>query len=82
VLKSHGTSFSALLWTSRLACAQEWLGAEGMGHLPIAQIAYMAGFKSPAHFSRAFKAATGRTPGAFRESAPAKADAGFVQFPR
>lgn len=66
LLKTHGTSFSKLLWTSRLACAQTWLRAENMKHLSIGQISYMAGFKSAAHFSRMFRCATNATPRSFR----------------
>ena len=68
VLKSHGASFSKILWSSRLDQARSWLSAEGMGHLSIQQVAYMAGFKSPAHFSRLFKSATGLSPGDFRQA--------------
>jgi AraC-like DNA-binding protein len=67
VLKRHGTSFSDMLWTSRLDRARAWLRAEALADLPVSQIGYMAGFKSPAHFSRAFKTATGLTPGRFRQ---------------
>ena len=55
ILKKNGTSFSDVLWTSRLARARDWLAADNMKHHSISQISYMAGFKSPAHFSRAFK---------------------------
>lgn len=76
ILKSHGTSFSDILWSTRLARAQDWLVADSMKHRSISQISYMAGFKSPAHFSRAFKNATDSTPRAFREKsvAPIAAD--------
>ena len=67
VLKQHGTSFSDILWTNRLARARDWLAADNMKHHSISQISYMAGFKSPAHFSRAFKSATDLTPKAFRD---------------
>ena len=67
ILKQHGTSFSDLLWTSRLARARDWLAADNMRRHSISRIAYMAGFKSPAHFSRAFRHATNLTPSAFRE---------------
>jgi AraC-like DNA-binding protein len=68
ILKTHGTSFSQMMWKSRLACAQTWLGEENMRHLSIRQIAYMAGFKSPAHFSRMFRCATLATPRNFRRA--------------
>jgi AraC-like DNA-binding protein len=66
ILKSHNTSFSDVLWTGRLDRARNWLAAENMRHLSISQISYMAGFKSPAHFSRMFKSATSTTPRDFR----------------
>lgn len=66
ILKTRGTSFSELLWSSRLALARKWLAAEGLREVPIAQIAFMAGFKSAAHFSRAFKEANRMTPGDYR----------------
>jgi AraC-like DNA-binding protein len=67
ILKAHGTSFSELVWISRLERAQAWLVAENMRHLSISQISYMAGFKNPAHFSRMFKGATKLSPRDFRE---------------
>ncbi len=67
ILKVRGTSFSGLLWQSRLALARKWLAADGMRDVPIAQIAFMAGYKSAAHFSRAFRQASGMTPGDYRE---------------
>jgi AraC-like DNA-binding protein len=69
VLNEHDTSFSELLWSSRLECTKQWLSSAGMRSLSIAEIAYKAGFKSPAHFSRMFKRATSRTPRDFREAA-------------
>ncbi len=66
ILKSHDTSFSDILWASRLERAQAWLVADSMSHLSISEISYMAGFKSPAHFSRMFKSTTRMTPRDFR----------------
>jgi AraC-like DNA-binding protein len=67
-LKAHDTSFSDILWNSRVERTKTWLAADDMRHVSIAKIAYMAGFKSPAHFSRMFKRATSKTPRDFRES--------------
>jgi AraC family transcriptional regulator, positive regulator of tynA and feaB len=66
VLKSHGTSFSEMLWSRRLEKTQHWLRAAEMQHRSITEISYMAGFKSSAHFSRMFKRKFRTTPGAFR----------------
>lgn len=68
ILKSHQTSFSDILWNSRVERTKFWLTADDMRTVPIAKIAYMAGFKSPAHFSRMFKRATRQTPRDYRES--------------
>jgi AraC family transcriptional activator of tynA and feaB len=68
ILRSHQTHFSELLLKSRLEHTKIWLAAEKMRHVSVAQIAYMAGFKSPAHFSRAFKCMMGMPPRDFRES--------------
>lgn len=68
ILRSHETTFSDVLWSSRLERTKTWLLANDMQHVPIGKIAYMAGFKSPAHFSRMFKRATSKTPRDFRES--------------
>ncbi|RYH12976.1 MAG: AraC family transcriptional regulator [Alphaproteobacteria bacterium] len=70
ILKARGTSFSRLVWSSRLALTRKWLAADNMRHVPISQIAFLAGYKSPAHFSRAFRQATGTTPGDFRQRSP------------
>lgn len=67
ILKSHGTRFSEVLWKSRLERTKSWLESDDMRHVPIAKIAYMAGFKSAAHFSRMFKRMTSVSPGEFRE---------------
>jgi len=67
ILKMRGTSFSDLLWHSWLALTRKWLATASMRHVPIGQIAFMAGYKSAAHFSRAFRQATGMPPGDFRE---------------
>ncbi len=68
ILKSHETRFSEVLWTSRLERTKAWLKSGSMRHVPITKIAYMAGFKSAAHFSRMFKRVMSVTPGEYRES--------------
>lgn len=66
VLKAKNTSFSHLLWSQRLPRARDWLASEPLRDYPIHEIAYMAGFKSAAHFSRMFKSAYGVTPKEYR----------------
>jgi len=62
VLKANNTSFSHLVWSQRLPMAREWLTSEAMRDYPIHEIAFSAGFKSAAHFSRMFKATYGCSP--------------------
>lgn len=69
VLKANNTSFSALLWSQRLPKAREWLGSLSLIDYPIQEIAFMAGFKSSAHFSRMFKAHYNQTPKDYRNAA-------------
>lgn len=68
ILKAHDTRFSEVLWKSRLERTKAWLKSDGMRHVSITKIAYMAGFKSAAHFSRMFKQVMSVTPGEFRQS--------------
>lgn len=67
VLKKNDLSFSSLVWEGRMAAAEEWLADEKMQHNSISSIAYLAGFKSSAHFSRTFKARHGIAPRDFRQ---------------
>ena len=66
VLKANNSSFSTLLWSQRLPKARDWLAASALSDYPIQEIAFMAGFKSPAHFSRMFKATYGCSPKEYR----------------
>lgn len=66
IFKLRDTSFSEVLWHRRLEKTKTWLTSKNMNHLPIAKIAFMAGFKSAAHFSRMFKSAMKMTPLEFR----------------
>ena len=66
VLKANNTSFSQLLWSQRLPKAREWLISESFQNYPIHEIAFMAGFKSAAHFSRMFKSFYGCSPKEYR----------------
>jgi AraC-like DNA-binding protein len=75
ILKAHDIRFSEVLWKSRLEHTKVWLKSDNMRHVSITKIAYMAGFKSAAHFSRMFKQVMSVTPGEFRQAAPALAGA-------
>jgi AraC family transcriptional regulator, positive regulator of tynA and feaB len=80
LLKAGDTSFSELLWSRRLAKATEWLVSEAMRHRMIQEIAFMAGFKSAAHFSRMFRAERGCSPKEFRAAhLPGAADGPLPQ---
>jgi len=68
LLKLKGTSFSDLLWEERLNQTGRWLLALDTRHYTIAEIAYMNGFKTAAHFSRLFKNYWGCSPREFRQS--------------
>lgn len=67
LMQLHDTSFSEVLWKSRIERAKNWLLADNMRHVSVARIAYMAGFKSPATFSRMFKRATKLAPRDYRD---------------
>lgn len=69
VLKANNTSFSSLLWNYRLPNARDWLAVAELQNYRIHEIAFMAGFKSAAHFSRMFKAHYGCSPREFRRQA-------------
>lgn len=72
LLAGHGTSFSDLLWRSRLARAHDLICAPATANLSIQEIAHMCGFKSGSHFSRRFKAAYGSSPREFRNRSASK----------
>ena len=58
--------FSAFLNAYRVADAKQVLADPRQSDVPILTIAMDVGFQSIGPFNRAFKAATGRTPGEFR----------------
>lgn len=69
LLKSRATTFSDMLWHTRLPKAQAWLeSAEAQG-LSIGQIAFMSGFKCASHFSRKFRQTYHCSPREFRARA-------------
>jgi AraC family transcriptional regulator, positive regulator of tynA and feaB len=66
LLKANNTSFSDLLWKSRLPRARDWLVSPATRDRHINEIAFMSGFKSAAHFCRMFKATYGCSPREYR----------------
>ncbi|MES0872444.1 helix-turn-helix transcriptional regulator [Sinimarinibacterium thermocellulolyticum] len=71
LLRQHGTPFSELVWSKRLAAARQWLSTARAGEASISEIAYRVGFKSPAHFSRMFKRAFNISPRQYRTNGAA-----------
>ena len=69
LLKEHGTSYSRLVWEKRLKTASQWLRAPKPDKMLVAEVAFRAGFKSAAHFSRMFKRIYNMSPLEFRASA-------------
>lgn len=61
----HGVSIGGYIRTLRIEWAAERLAS---GTDPIALIALQAGFADQAHLTRAFKRATGKTPGSWRRA--------------
>jgi AraC-like DNA-binding protein len=59
-------SFGTYLINQRLNAATRMLRHPGSAHLPLATIALEAGFADPSHFTRAFRALHGMTPGDWR----------------
>jgi AraC family transcriptional activator of tynA and feaB len=68
LLKSHGASFSTLVWAERLKIAGRLLCSSTSNDLSISKVAYGMGFKSLAHFSRKFKAAFNVSPSEYRST--------------
>jgi len=63
-LRQSGTSFSRILQEARFDLARTLLGDEAM---KVIDVAMMAGYESPQHFSRAFRRFTGITPSQYRD---------------
>lgn len=62
LLRREHTSFATYLWSTRLRQADAWLSDPEFGHFNIVDIAYMAGFRSAAHFSNIYRTKFGVTP--------------------
>jgi len=68
LLKGKGTRFHDHLWEARLGSAWRQLAEPALSRRTIAEIAYATGFKSSAHFSRAFRRHFGTSPREMRQS--------------
>jgi len=66
LLKDAGVSFVELVSRKRQALAHAWLTSPEARHLPVNQIAAMAGYGSLAQFGRAFRTHHGCTPSELR----------------
>ena len=64
-----GTSFGAWVREQRLRRCRDDLASQQLSHRAIAEIAAHWGFRSPAHFTRAFRARYGITPAELRRTA-------------
>lgn len=62
-LRQSGTSYSELVQQARFELAHRWLSDAA---LPVGEVAAMAGYENPQHFSRAFRKRTGLSPAAYR----------------
>ncbi len=72
LLKSKGTRFYDYLWQARLNSAYQQLTDPALARRTISEIAYAIGFKSSAHFSRAFRNQFGRSPREVRQEVLAR----------
>jgi AraC-like DNA-binding protein len=60
-------TFSAWLWSCRLLACKQALENYAQAHLTISEVAFRSGFNNSSHFSRAFRAKFGITPGECRD---------------
>ena len=65
---ADGTSFAAWVREQRLRRCRDDLASQQLSHRAIAEIATRRGFRSPAHFTRAFRARYGITPAGLRRT--------------
>jgi AraC-like DNA-binding protein len=79
LLRMNGKSFSEIMWNQRLDMARNWLASADRSDVPISEVAYGVGFKSPAHFSRMFKRVYQQNPRDYRAAAVAT-DGHFGEF--
>ena len=69
LFEGTGTSVAALIRTGRLERCFRELADPRLRHLTVRQVAACCGFRDPAHFSRAFRAAYGLSPAEHRDRA-------------
>jgi len=67
---AEGVTFGDWVRECRLRRSHCDLTDPGLGEVPVAEIAARHGFRNAAHFSRAFKARYGVTPGSTRRPPP------------
>ncbi|GAB3088231.1 AraC-like ligand-binding domain-containing protein [Micromonospora schwarzwaldensis] len=69
LFEGTGTTVGGMIRAGRLERAARELADPGLRRLSVAQIGVRCGFAHPAHFSRAFRAAYGSSPGEHRQRA-------------
>ncbi len=74
IFSRSGESVSGRIRQRRIAEACRLLASESGARLGIKQVAFDCGFRDLAHFSRSFRAETGLSPSAYRESAASAAE--------
>jgi AraC-like DNA-binding protein len=65
-LAAQRHTFAQQLMASRMDSARRLLGDPRFDRLTVAEIGRRVGLLDPSHFVRAFRSATGQTPGALR----------------
>lgn len=68
IFRSSGTTVMAFVQDNRLRNAALDLRDSSLNYLSVTEIAYMWGFRDPAHFSRAFSARYRKSPSQWRKS--------------
>jgi len=63
-LREEGTTFAELADAVRRASAERYLAD---GRIPLAEVAFLLGFRDPSNFHKAFRRWTGSTPASYRE---------------
>ena len=68
IFTAHEDTFGRRVLKERIEVAKSVLRNPSNAHMTVAEIAFCSGFSDAAHFGRAFKDATGLSPGAWRNS--------------